>query len=171
MIHQSLAAAAVVAALIGLAPAYADDTVAPVTPAGRPHHVFLVGMLRVTQPWIDVSQTAADDAPAYLIVENRSAIPDYLTGASLEGVAAVAIAGDATSKGLVIPPNSKVLLQADAAHLVLHGIHGLTARSAPVPGTLRFERSGMLHLQFDTDRAQAMQDDQGAPDRPVDLAK
>lgn len=170
----------VVALLSGLAAAMAVLASGAATPAetvkARPHHVYLIGSLRITQPWIDVTGAPGGDAPAYLTVENRGEGPDRLVGASVAGAASAAIvpaSGADDGSGVPVPARGTVMLKPGEAHLAVRGLSGVTAASPPLEATLRFERAGSLHLSFTTDQAAAMRDDDSAPsdDRPVHLSQ
>lgn len=151
---------------------------ADLTAKAPSHHVYLIGSLRVTQPWIDVTGAPGQDAPAYLVVQNRGEAPDRLTGASVMGAASTAVvsaAGPVASEAaaVVVPAGATVLLEPGQAHLIVHGLGGITTTSPPVDGTLRFERAGSLSLSFMTDRAAAMAEDGPLPseDKPVHLSQ
>lgn len=151
--------------------AYADDAAPMVdaTPRTASHHVYLIGSLRVTQPWIDVTGTPGGDASAYLVVQNRGAAPDRLTGASVVGATSASV----LPAVVMVPAGATVVLQPGQAHLVVHGLNGITTTSPPVDATLRFESAGSLHLSFMTDRAAALRNDEPVPseDRPVHLSQ
>lgn len=170
----------VVVVLSGLAAAALASGVAigAETVKARPHHVYLIGSLRINQAWIDVSGAAGGDAPAYLTVENRGEGPDRLVGASVTGAASAVIvpasgAGASDGSGVPVPAGSTVTLKPGDAHLVVRGLSGVTAASTPLEATLRFERAGSLHLSFTTDRAAALRDDDSAPseEKPVHLSQ
>lgn len=166
-------------ALMAATAACAAGAAPPADLAGKApsHHVYLIGSLRVTQPWIDVTGAPGQDAPAYLVVQNRGETPDRLTGASVAGAASTALvpAANAVASGaaVVVPAGATVLLEPGQAHLVVHGLGGITTTSPPVDGTLRFERAGSLSLSFMTDRAAAMAEDGLLPseDKPVHLSQ
>lgn len=148
------------------------------TVKARPHHVYLIGSLRVSQPWVDVTGAPGGDAPAYLTLENRGEGPDRLVGVSFAAAASAAIvvaSGAVGSDGSMVPvpAGSTVTLKPGDAHLVVHGLTGVTTGSPSLEATLRFERAGTLHLSFMTDRAAAMSDDDSAPseDKPVHLSQ
>ena len=159
-------------ALLGATGALADGpvsagpgaTVAPL-PAARPHHVYLVGTLRVSQPWV---QTTGDTSAAYLLVENHSSSPERLIGAKVEGAQSVSLApggasGGDSEGGLMIPGNGQLALLPGGPHLVLNGMPAVAAKGPPIAGIVQFERSGDVHLDFLTDRDEAVGDDQTAP--------
>ncbi len=155
---------------------------APATPSAMAaathapaHHVYLVGSLLVTQPWIDLGEAAGSDRSGYLTIENRGGAPDRLTGASVDGAASVTVAAATPTDrdGVTIPPQSVVALEPGQAHLILHGMQGVTRDSPPLGGTLHFERAGALHVSFSTHRTDATSEDQTTPateEKPVDLA-
>jgi copper(I)-binding protein len=149
-----------------------DPTVAK---AVKPHHVYLVGQLRVMQPWIDVPDGSADRADAYLVVENRGASPERLTGARTEAADHVTIVDtdEGDGSGVTIPPHSTVTLRADQTHLQLDGLHPDLRGKDKVTGVLTFERAGPLHIQFSTSQGDALKEDQSDPttDAPASLVK
>jgi copper(I)-binding protein len=144
----------------------------------KPHHVYLVGQLRVMQPWIDMDDSADGRADAFLVVENRGDAPERLTGARTEAADRVVIASKDDEDGapgasVTIPPRATVTLKADDAHLVLQGLHDDVRGKASVPGVLTFDRAGPLHIQFATTRSDALREDQTDPstDDPTSLVK
>ena len=139
-----------------------DPTVAK---SVKPHHVYLVGDLRVRQPWIDVQDGSDTRADAYLVVENRGASPERLTGASTEAADHVIIvaaneASGGDREGVTIPPRSTVTLRPDDTHLQLDGLHADVRGKSKIDGVLAFERAGPLHIQFSTTHVDALDEDQ-----------
>lgn len=146
--------------------------------SAHPHHVYLVGELRVMQAWIDVDRARADKADAYLVVENRGATPERLTAAQTDAADHVAViakgGGDASpGAGVTIPPHSTVTLQPDDAHLELDGLHGDLHGKGGIAGVLDFEKAGPLHIQFATTHTDALREDQTDPAQlpPASLVK
>lgn len=146
------------------------------TATSRPHHVYLIGSLRISQPWIDVSGTPGGDAPAYLTVENRGEGPDRLIGVSVAGAASamlVSASGATTSDPgtLAIAAGSTVALKPGDVHLMVRGLTGVATASPTLEATLRFERAGSLHVSFMTDKAAATDDSAPSADKPVHLSQ
>lgn len=174
---NQLRVVAMLSGLIASTAAFASDVATPAeTVTARPHHVYLIGSLRITQPWIDVTGAPGGDAPAYLTVENRGEGSDRLVGISVVGAASatlVSAAGTVDGSSVPVPAGSTVTLKPGEAHLAVHGLTGVTTASQPLEATLRFERAGSLHLSFMTDRAAALSDDDTAPtdDKPVHLSQ
>lgn len=175
MFKAKPAIVAVLVAWMATTAAHADDG-APPAMAGETapsHHAYLIGSLRVTQPWIDVTGGPGPDVPAYLVVQNRGEVPDRLTGASIVGATAAVVVPAAKAAAIVVPAGATVVLEPGQAHLVVHGLGGMTTMSPPVEGTLVFEKAGALHLSFMTDRAAALSHDGPVPpdDKPVHLSQ
>lgn len=171
MLKGKLHVIAVLTGLMAATGACADEAV-PTTdtaPQGLSHHVYLIGSLRVSQAWIDVTGGPGGDSPAYFVVQNRGEAPDRLMGARVAGAASASVLPAA----VVVPAGETVLLRPGQAHLVVRGLSGITSTSPPVEGTLLFEKSGALHLSFLTDQAAAVRDDGPPPseDKPVHLSQ
>ena len=171
----------VIAMLSGIIAVTAAFTSGVARPAeavmARSRHVYLIGSLRVSQAWIDVTGASGADAPAYLTIENRGEGFDRLVGVSFAGAATatiVATSGTAqdNASGVPVPAGTTVTLKPGEAHLVVHGLTGVTTASPPLEATLRFERAGPLHLSFTTDRAAATNDGSTpSEDKPVHLSQ
>jgi copper(I)-binding protein len=164
---RSLPAAALLAVVFG-APALAADEQPVAPPRGLaagvsskgPHHVYLVGDLLVTEPWIEVDSQAPDEALAYFTITNRSGAPDRLLGATTEVADKIVVDANGAEPGLgdgslVIPPGQTVLLKRDGVHFLLQGLHGDIHGQPFVPGTLTFERAGPLPVNFATSSSEA----------------
>lgn len=155
---------------IGTGPSQAEDAppAAPGTGADRPHHVYLVGQLRVMQPWIDADTDTATLADGYLVVENRGQSPDKLVGVDLGIADEVSLSTSASettaaSSGMPIAAGGTLVLKPGDAHLVLHGLRHDIRKGDRIPGIVRFEEAGPVTVEFTTDRADALNDDQSEP--------
>ena len=155
---------------IGTVAAQAEDAppAVPGAAADRPHHVYLVGELRVTQPWIDAAADTATLADGYLVVENRGQSADRLVGVDIGIADEVSLATSASettaaASGLPIAAGGRLVLKPGDAHLVLHGLHHDIARGERIPGVVRFEEAGPVTVEFTTNRADALNDDQSEP--------
>lgn len=158
---------------LALGPSKAEDAPpAPGTGADRPHHVYLVGQLRVMQPWIDADADTATLADGYLVIENRGQSADKLVGVELGIADDVSLSSSAieTAEGFTAMPiaaGGKLVLKPGEAHLVLHGIHQDIKKGDRIPGVVRFEEAGPLKVEFSTNRADALSDDQSEPSPEV----
>lgn len=174
-------------ALLGLLPASqargAESAPAP-APAGLsmgvsakgPHHIYLIGDLLVTEPWIEVDPQAPDQALAYFTIANRSAAPDKLLNATSEAADRIVVDANGAEPGLgdgslLIPAGKTVLLKRDGVHFILQGLHG-DIRSEPfVRGVLTFGRAGPLELNFATSSSEATPPEQPEANDGASLVK
>ena len=155
---------------LGTGAAHTQDAppAAPATGADRPHHVYLVGQLRVKQPWIDAETDTAALADGYLVIENRGQSSDKLVGVELGIADEVALSTSASETtdapaGMPIAAGGTLALKPGDAHLVLRGIHHDIKKGDRIPGIVRFEEAGPLKVEFTTNRADALNDDQSEP--------
>lgn len=149
---------------------HAEDASSPVPGNGadRPHHVYLVGQLRVKQPWIDADTDTATLADGYLTIENRGQSGDKLVGVELGIADDVALSTSASETavaptGMPIPAGGTLALKPGDAHLVLHGLRHDIRKGDRIPGVVRFEEAGPVRVEFTTNRADALNDDQSEP--------
>lgn len=165
---------AALAIIAGVGAAQADDPAPPKAPAPV-RHVYLIGTLRITQPYLDLPPGPDGPVLGHLTIENRGDAPDRLIGATADGGGSVALvtASEGPTDVVTVPANATLVLAPGADHLALSGLGGITAASAPVAAILHFERAGFLHVGFETDRAKVWVEkpEPATADKPVDLAK
>ncbi len=170
--------AGTLSALLGAASlAHGEDAPAAAPPPGPssgpsatgPHHIYLVGQLLVTEPWIASDAEETGQASAYFVIENRGGTPETLVSASSELADKVVVDANGPAPGLgdgrlTIAPRQTVELKPGGIHLQFQGLHRDIRNESTVPGIFVFERAGPLQLNFTTNVQDA------TPEDPADLA-
>jgi copper(I)-binding protein len=137
---KTMLAAATLAALLGAAPATAND-------------------VTVRQAWSRATPKAAKVAGGYLTIENRGMQPDRLLSASSGAAAKVEIHqtsmqdGIMTMRplddGLAIPPDATVTLEPGGNHIMFIGLTAPFEEDQRIPVSLNFERAGKIETIFE----------------------
>ncbi len=155
---RSLLKIAFAAALIGfVAPALAQGT-------GN-------ASITVEQPWARATPTGAKTGAVYMILDNKSANADRLTGASsdvadkaqihemsvVNGVMQMRQLAD----GLPVPAGGSVVLKPGSYHVFLIGLKKPLTAGETFPITLTFAKAGNISVTVAVQAIGAMQDDKG----------
>lgn len=121
---------------------------------------FRAGDLSVVRPFAPPS--AGRNGSAYMIIENRSAQPDRLIGASspaanVTELHTMVMDGDIMRmrkvEGVDIPPNSNVVLQpGHGFHVMLLGLKTPLVQGESIPLALMFARGGTVQVKVAIDR-------------------
>jgi periplasmic copper chaperone A len=141
--RRSSILALTLALLTGAAPALAQE--------------FKAGDIVIEKPWARATPKGAEVGGAYMIIENKGATPDRLTGGSADfatveihemksenGVSEMR----AVTGGLNIPAHGSVGLAPGGYHLMLtHLAHPLN-KGDTVKATLNFEHAGPVAVEF-----------------------
>jgi hypothetical protein len=168
-INQALAAA-VLAAFAAVGPAAAQLARSPVSRAGGVPSLWLVqdkkeaapvykiGPLVIEGPWARATPGGARVAGGYLKITNSGSAPDWLVGGSLALASEVEIHEMAMSnnvmkmrrldKGLEIRPGQTVELKPGGHHVMFVGLSAGLKAGEPVKGSLRFEKAGVIEVEF-----------------------
>ena len=128
-------------------------------------HGYTLGALKISQPWVPPPPPGAATAAGYLAITNTGRTPDRLIAVSTPDAAKVEIHQTSTTGGvmrmrlvaggLAIAPGQTVTLGPGGYHLMLIGPTHAFRMGEHVPGTLRFERAGAVHVEFYVQAADA----------------
>ncbi len=143
MRHSSLFPVALALAISAAAPAFAQE--------------FKAGDVVVEKPWARATPKGADVGSGYLLIQNKGATPDRLTGGSADfatvevhqmtsvnGVSQMREVKD----GLNIPAHGSVGLAPGSYHIMFtHLAHPLT-KGETIKATLNFEHAGPVEVEF-----------------------
>jgi periplasmic copper chaperone A len=141
--RRSSILALTLALLTGAAPALAQE--------------FKAGDIVIEKPWARATPKGAEVGGAYMIIENKGATPDRLTGGSADfatveihemksenGVSEMR----AVTGGLNIPAHGSVGLAPGGYHLMLTHLAHPLAKGDSVKATLTFEHAGPVEVEF-----------------------
>jgi periplasmic copper chaperone A len=119
---------------------------------------FAVGDISVEKPWARATPKGAAVGGGYMIIRNKGAVADRLTGGSADFASAVEVhemsmkGGVMTMRpladGLEIPPNGAVTLAPNGYHLMFQGLKRQLVKGETVKATLTFQRAGDLSIEF-----------------------
>ena len=118
---------------------------------------FKAGDIVIENPWARATPKGAEVGSGYLMIQNKGAAPDRLTGGTTD-FAAVEVhqmtSANGVSQmrelkdGLTIPAHSSVTLSPGGYHLMFtHLAHPLT-KGESVKATFNFEHAGPLEVEF-----------------------
>ena len=118
---------------------------------------FKAGDIVIENPWARATPTVAEVGSGYLMIQNKGAAPDRLTGGTAD-FAAVEVhqmtSANGVSQmrelkdGLTIPAHGSVTLAPGGYHLMFtHLTHPLT-KGESVKATFNFEHAGPLEVEF-----------------------
>ena len=118
---------------------------------------FKAGDIVIENPWTRATPTGAEVGSGYLMIQNKGAAPDRLTGGTTD-FAAVEVhqmtSANGVSQmrelkdGLTIPAHGSVTLAPGGYHLMFtHLAHPLT-KGESVKATFNFEHAGPLEVEF-----------------------
>jgi copper(I)-binding protein len=118
---------------------------------------FKVGDIVVEKPWARATPKGAEVGSGYLVIQNKGAAPDRLTGGKAEfGTLEIHQMSSANGvsqmrelkDGLDIPANGSVGLSPGGYHLMFtHLTHPLT-KGESIKATLNFEHAGPVEVEF-----------------------
>jgi copper(I)-binding protein len=138
-------ASAVLAALLALAPARADEVKA--------------GDLVISHAWTRATPNGAKIGGGYLTIENKGSAPDRLIGVSADVAGTVQVhemsmVGGVmkmrpVEKGLTIDPGKTVKLAPGGYHLMMMDLKSQLKQGDKVPVTLEFEKAGKVTVSLD----------------------
>jgi len=121
-------------------------------------HVYSVGALQISHPWVLPAPAGAPTAAGYLTLTNRGKTAERLLGANVAEAAKVEIhqmtMDGAIMRmrpipgGVVIPPGQTVTLAPGGYHLMLIGPKRALKVGDHVQGALRFEHAGVVKVDF-----------------------
>jgi copper(I)-binding protein len=128
---------------------------------------FKTGTIEVNQPWMRATPKGADVAAGYFRVTNSGTTPDRLIGGSSAVASSVQIHEmtmtngvmkmHPVSDGLEIKPGETVELKPTSAHAMFLGLKQPLKQGDHVKGTLMFEKSGALDVEYTVEGIGAQQ--------------
>ena len=143
--------------------------------APAPAHEYKTSSLTITHPWVRATPGGAKVGGGYLTITNTGSKPDRLVGGAFSGAERVEV--HATSNeggisrmrpvegGIEIKPGATVKLAPGGYHLMFIGLKQGFVDGELVEGTLRFEKAGVIPVEFEV---QAVGATAPAHDRPHD---
>lgn len=119
---------------------------------------YAVGPIKVSAPWTRVVPDAAKVAAGFMTITNTGAEPDTLIGGTaliserLEVHEMTVTDGVMRMRelkpGLVIKPGETIMLKPGATHIMFMGLKQPLKQGAPVKGTLVFQKSGTVEINY-----------------------
>jgi copper(I)-binding protein len=113
--------------------------------------------IEIENPWSRATTPGAKIAAGYVVIRNKSSVPDRLIGASSPLAARVEthvttkdgeIMRMRPVKGYDIPANGSFELKPGGAHLMLVDIKQPFKEGDRIPATLRFAKAGDVKVEF-----------------------
>ena len=114
-------------------------------------HEIEFGTLVVVHPWLQPSPVDPSLAGGYFKVRNRGTEQDCLVEVTVH-IAKREIAGRASAdpgRCIAIPAGQTVKLDPHALHIEFPGLPVLPDPNTELRGTLRFEKAGLLPIEFE----------------------
>jgi len=119
---------------------------------------YKVGPLEIDHPWSRATPKGAKTGAGYLSIKNTGSTPDRLLGGSFADAGQVEVHHMTmdqgvmkmrpVSGGLEIKPGETVELKPDGYHLMFAGLKQPLKKGEQVDGTLQFEKSGTVQVQY-----------------------
>ena len=119
---------------------------------------FLVGPIKITQPWTRVAPDASTVAGGFMTITNSGTAPDTLTGGSAlishrfeihEMVMDKGVMKMRELKpGLVIKPGETITLKPGSFHVMFIDLKQQIRLGQPFKGTLVFEKAGTIEIEY-----------------------
>lgn len=119
---------------------------------------YEAGAIRIEHPWTRATPPGADVAGGYLVLENRGASDDRLTGGSSPAAARVEFHAMSVENGVMsmrqladgleVPAGKSVALTPGSLHVMLMGLANPLTKGERVPLTLNFEKSGTVQVEL-----------------------
>jgi copper(I)-binding protein len=128
--------------------------------ASRPGqaHDYRVGSLRIDHPWASATPPGAPVGAGYLKITNEGKEPDRLIALTSPAARKLtlhqSIQEDGVAKmrplekGIEIKPGETVELKPEGLHIMFEGLKGPLAEASRVQGTLVFEKSGSIDVDY-----------------------
>lgn len=120
-------------------------------------HGFKIGALEIGHPWARETPPSATTGAGYLTVKNTGTEADRLIAVETPGAKKAEIHQSIDENGVAkmrpvpgieIPAGGSIELKSGGYHLMLIGLKESLAEGMRVPGTLTFEKSGKVDIEF-----------------------
>jgi periplasmic copper chaperone A len=119
---------------------------------------YKAGSLEIDHPWSRATPKGAKIGAGYVSIKNTGSTPDRLIGGSFAGAEKVEVHQMTMDQGVMkmrpvaggveIKPGETVELKPDGLHLMLVGLKQPLKKGEQVSGTLQFEKSGTVEVQY-----------------------
>jgi periplasmic copper chaperone A len=116
------------------------------------------GNIVIEKPWARATPKGASVGAGYMIIHNKSAVADRLTGGSADFAGDVQVhemnmkGGVMTMRqltdGLAIPPNGSVTLAPSGYHIMFQNLKQPLSKGETVKATLTFEHAGSVPIEL-----------------------